>query len=202
VKNGYEIESAIIYPNSHAHYYTDAKGMLFKIIAEKKSNRVLGAQIIGEDGVDKRIDVIASAIAQKATFGDLQGLDLAYAPPYSPAVDPVIVAGYVLSNKSLGLLKGMPADELKRKLDSGERFTLLDVRDNEEYKKGHLPGAKHIPFNELRGRIGELDPDQEVIIYCLQGLRSYNAIRTLQGKGFTKVMNLDGGINMWRWNLE
>ncbi|MBI4618950.1 MAG: FAD-dependent oxidoreductase [Desulfobacterales bacterium] len=202
MKHGYEIERAIIYPNSHAHYYTDAKGMFFKIIAEKKSNRVLGAQIIGEDGVDKRIDVIASAIAQKATFGDLQGLDMAYAPPYSPAVDPVIVAGYVLSNKSLGLLKGMPADELKRKLDSGEKFTLLDVRDDEEYKKGHLPGAKHIPFNELRGRIGELDPDQEVIIYCLQGLRSYNAIRTLQGKGFTKVMNLDGGINMWRWKLE
>ena len=202
IKHGYEIERAIIYPNSHTHYYTDAKGMFFKIIAEKKSNRVLGAQIIGEDGVDKRIDVIASAIAQKATFGDLQGLDLAYAPPYSPAVDPVIVAGYVLSNKSLGLLKGMPADELKRKLDSGDRFTLLDVRDYEEYKKGHIPGAKHIPFNELRGRIGELDPDQEVIIYCLQGLRSYNAIRTLQGKGFTKVMNLDGGINMWRWNLE
>ncbi|KAF0123888.1 MAG: CoA-disulfide reductase [bacterium] len=202
IKHGYEIERAIIYPNSHTHYYTDAKGMFFKIIAEKKSNRVLGAQIIGEDGVDKRIDVIASAIAQKATFGDLQGLDLAYAPPYSPAVDPVIVAGYVLSNKSLGLLKGMPADELKRKLDSGDRFTLLDVRDYEEYKKGHIPGAKHIPFNELRGRIGELDPDQEVIIYCLQGLSSYNAIRTLQGKGFTKVMNLDGGINMWRWNLE
>lgn len=202
IKYGYEIERAIIYPNSHAHYYTDAKGMFFKIIAEKVSSRILGAQIIGEDGVDKRIDVIASAIAQKATFGDLQGLDLAYAPPYSPAVDPVIVAGYVLANKSSGLLKGMPADELKEKLDSGERFTLLDVRDNKEYKKGHLPGAKHIPFNELRGRIGELDPDQEVIVYCLQGLRSYNAVRTLQGEGFTKVMNLDGGVNMWRWNLE
>ncbi|MEW6614654.1 MAG: FAD-dependent oxidoreductase [Thermodesulfobacteriota bacterium] len=202
VKDGYEIERAIIYPNSHAHYYTDAHEMSFKIIAEKKSNRVLGAQIIGKSGVDKRIDVIASAVAQRATFGDLEGLDLAYAPPYSPAVDPVIVAGYVLSNKSLGLFKGMPADELKRKLDSGERFTLLDVRDDEEYKKGHLPGAKHIPFNELRGRIGELDPDQEVIIYCLQGLRSYNAIRVLHGKGFTKVMNLDGGINMWRWNLK
>lgn len=87
-------------------------------------------------------------------------------------------------------------------MDKAEKFTILDVRDDEEYKEGHLPGAINIPFNKLQERIGELTPDQEVIIYCLQGLRSYNAIRILQGKGFTKAMNLDGCINMWRWNLE
>ncbi|MFH1623831.1 MAG: FAD-dependent oxidoreductase [Pseudomonadota bacterium] len=200
-RHGYEIERAVIWPNSRAHYYSGAKDMLVKIIAEKRSYRVLGAQIIGENGVDERVDAIASAMAQGATFEDLQGLDLAYAPPYSPAIDPIIVAGNVLSNKSLGLLKGISAEDLKRKLDNGQEYTLLDVRDHEEYEKGHIPGAKLIPLGELRERLGELSRDQDVITYCLQGIRSYNALRILQGNGFTKTMNLDGGINMWRWHL-
>jgi NADPH-dependent 2,4-dienoyl-CoA reductase/sulfur reductase-like enzyme/rhodanese-related sulfurtransferase len=185
----------------HAHYFPGAKPVLIKLVAEEGSGRLLGAQVIGESGVDKRVDVLATAITARMSVFDLESLDLAYAPPFGSAQDPVNVAGFVAGHIARGEIATV-APELGPPL--GE--WLLDVRDSEEVVEwGRLAGARHIPLHELRRRVGELPGDVRIVTYCQKGQRGYLAACALEGLGFERVANLRGGFLQARlngWPLE
>ncbi len=184
----------------HAGYYPGAKGLRIKTVADRDTGRLLGAQVIGEKGVDKRIDVMATAIYNRMALEDLLQLDLAYAPPYSAARDPVIVAGAIGQNFYAGDWIPITPAELHNKIESREDFVLLDTRTARELKKtGIIPGAVHIPIDELRDRISHMDVDKETILYCAVGLRSYVGHRLLAMKGFKNVKTLTGGMNSWMY---
>jgi NADPH-dependent 2,4-dienoyl-CoA reductase/sulfur reductase-like enzyme/rhodanese-related sulfurtransferase len=187
----------------HAGYYPEAKDLQIKSVAQKENGRLLGAQIIGERGVDKRIDVMATAVFNGMTLEDLLQLDLAYAPPYSAARDPVIVAGALGQNFSVGDWNPLTPSELQQKLHDHGDLVLIDTRTRRELKEtGIIPGAIHIPIDDLRDRVKELDPDKETILYCAVGLRSYVGNRLLLMKGFKNVKTLTGGINSWMYPKE
>ncbi len=180
---------------SHASYYPGAQNMNIKLIFSPDDGKVLGAQIVGMDGADKRIDVLATAIRAGLTVFDLEELELAYAPPYSSAKDPVNMAGFVASNILKGDLVNIhwnEVDDLDR-----EKEVLLDVRDDEEVDMhAVINDAVHIPLNQLRKRLSELDKEKTYIIYCAMGLRGYIAYRMLIQHGF-KCKNLSGGYNIY-----
>jgi rhodanese-related sulfurtransferase len=188
-------EKSFTHSSSHAEYYPEALPLSVKLIFSPDSGKILGAQIVGYDGVDKRIDVIATAIRAGMTVYDLEKLELAYAPPYSSAKDPVNMAGYVASN----ILKGdsfiIHWHDIN-KLDS-EKSSLIDVRTAEEYSLGTIKEAKNISVDELRNRLSEIPQDREIIIFCQTGLRSYIACRILRQKGYRKVKNLSGGYKTY-----
>ena len=182
-----------VHPNSHATYYPGATPLSLKLIFDE-TGKVLGAQAVGFDGVDKRIDDIATVIRFKGTVIDLTEMELAYAPPYSSAKDPVNMAGYVAENVLLELTKVfLPKDLKSRDLSVTQ---LVDVRTEREHANGHIAGALLIPIDELRDRLDELDPKKEIWVYCQVGLRGYTASRILQQKGF-KVRNLTGGYKTY-----
>ncbi len=182
-----------VHPGSHAGYYPGAVSMSIKLLFHEDGT-ILGAQIVGVDGVDKRIDDIATVIHFKGTVTDLTELELAYAPPYSSAKDPVNMAGYTAENVLLGRVDVIaPPDLLSRDQSTTQ---LLDVRSETEHNNGHIPGSMLIPVDELRGRLDELDPSQEVWVYCQVGLRGYTASQILRQKGF-KVRNLTGGYKTY-----
>lgn len=178
-----------IHPVSHASYYPGSIQMTLKLIFDE-DGKVLGAQGVGYDGVDKRIDVIATAIRFGGTVTDLTELELSYAPPFSSAKDPVNMAGYVAENVLAGRVDILTAQELS--VYNKENTLLLDVRTELEFNNGHLEGAVNIPVDSLRERINELDQGKEILEYCQIGLRGYVASRILTQKGF-KVKNIDGG---------
>jgi rhodanese-related sulfurtransferase len=185
---------SVIHPLDHAEYYPGATAVHIKLIIEKKNGRILGAQIVGTHGVDKRIDVIATAIMAGMRVEDLEHLDLAYAPQFSSAKDPVVMAGFVASNTLRGETQTITCEELKSRLDRGDAIQLVDVRTRKEYEQGKIPGAQLIPVDELRDRLHELDPQAETVVYCKVGLRGYLATRILLQLGFNKVQNLTGGF--------
>ncbi|HEY8909437.1 MAG TPA: CoA-disulfide reductase [Desulfosporosinus sp.] len=178
-----------IHPTSHASYYPGALNLTLKLIFNEEG-KILGAQGVGYDGVDKRIDVIATVIRLGGTVTDLTELELCYAPPFSSAKDPVNMAGYVAENVIAGKVDVISAEQLKS-YDTANTF-LLDVRTEDEFKNGHLEGSVNIPVDSLRERIGELDKSKEILGYCQIGLRGYVASRILTQNGF-KVKNIDGG---------
>ena len=187
----------------HAGYYPGAETIQIKTIAERSSGRLLGSQIIGKQGVDKRIDVMATAIYNGMVQEDLLQLDLSYAPPYSSARDPVIVAGALGQNFQVGDWVPVTPAELHEKMNRGDDFILLDTRTAQELKNtGIIPGARHIHIDDLRGRMEELDPEKEIILYCAVGLRSYVGHRLLAMKGFKKLGTLTGGIASWTYVKE
>jgi NADPH-dependent 2,4-dienoyl-CoA reductase/sulfur reductase-like enzyme/rhodanese-related sulfurtransferase len=195
-KAGLSFFTSLTRDNNHAGYYPGAKIILLKIVAEEGTGRLLGAQALGEDGVDKRIDVLATAIAGGMTVFDLEDLDLAYAPPFGSANDPVNVAGYVAAHIVRGDVATASPEHWK---PEGE--LLLDVREpGEVAQMGLLPNAVQIPLNELRDRLGELPHDGKIVIYCQKGLRGYLAACTLQGHGFKNVKNLRGGFAQAKLN--
>ncbi len=184
---------------SHAGYYPGAFPLSLKMIFDPKNRRVLGAQIVGWEGVDKRIDVLASVIRMGGTIDDLMELELAYAPPYSSAKDPVNMAGFVAENMLNGLVKNINWNELDQYPDA----VLLDVRDPEEEELGAMPGSVLLPVNELRKRLGELDKEKTYIVFCATGVRAYVASRMMTQAGFGNVLNLAGGFSTWQpamWN--
>lgn len=183
-----------IHPSSHATYYPGAATITLKLIFDDEG-KILGAQSFGADGVDKRIDVIATVQRLKGTVHDLTELELAYAPPYSSAKDPVNMAGYLAENVLTGKLKVFTLEDLPS--FDPEKAILLDVRTSMEYRWGHLDGAINIPVDDLRERVQELDPSKEIWIYCEVGLRGYIAARILSQKGF-EVKNMSGGIHTYR----
>lgn len=203
VSEGFSALVTYVVAGDHAGYYPEAKDLQIKSVAHKESGRLLGAQIIGEKGVDKRIDVMATAVFNGMTLEDLLQLDLAYAPPYSAARDPVIVAGALGQNFFVGDWSPVTPAELQQKIQGNRDLVLIDTREERELQeKGIIPGAIHIPIDDLRGRVKELDPDKETILYCAVGLRSYVGNRLLLMKGFKNVKTLTGGINGWIYPKE
>ena len=195
---GIAYEKTVTFSASHATYYPGSTDMTIKVLYEKDCGRVLGAQIVGFEGVDKRIDVLATAIRAGMTGGDLAELDLAYAPPYSSAKDPVNMAGFVWENIHRGLVRQFHWDQVAALPRDGS-VTLLDTRTEKEYAGGHIPGAINIPLDSLRERLGELDRAKPVYVNCYSGLRSYLACRILSGNGFA-CYNLSGGYRFYALN--
>ena len=193
-KAGISVDTVILSPMSHAGYYPGGKVMTMKVVFEKETYRLLGAQIVGYDGVDKRIDVLATAIHAGMKATELRDLDLAYAPPYSSAKDPVNMAGFMIDNISKGLkqwhLEDAPA------LPRDGSVTLLDTRTVGEFQRGHIEGFQNIPVDELRERIHEIPPGKPVYVICQSGLRSYIATRILEGYGF-EAYNFAGGFRFY-----
>ncbi len=193
---GLDYDKVVLSPNSHATYYPGARTMTMKVLFEKETLRILGAQIVGYEGVDKRIDVLATAIRARMTGRDLAELELAYAPPYSSAKDPVNMAGYMICNLADGLVKQFHYDEVAALPRDGS-VTLLDTRTVREYSRGHIEGFVNIPVDELRERIGEIPPGKSVYVICQSGLRSYIACRILSGHGFD-CYNFSGGFGFYK----
>ena len=189
---GIDADAVILSPANHATYYPGAETMTLKVVFDREGGRVLGAQAIGRGGVDKRIDVIAVAIRARMTAADLTELDLAYAPPYSSAKDPVNMAGFMIQNILEGIVDQITWDEALRLAAEGDGVALLDTRTVGENTRGGIEGASHIPVDELRGRLGELPRDKRLLAFCASGLRSYVACRILSQHGFT-CANIAGG---------
>lgn len=191
---GLDYDKVYTYSQSHASYYPGGHGISIKTLYEKGTGKILGAQLVGYDGVDKRCDVIATAIRAGMTAYDLTELELCYAPPFGSAKDPVNFVGYVIENTLTGKVKNFFWNDVE-KLPRDGSVTLLDVRTPSEREMGHIPGFIHIPLDELRQRAGELPQDKPVYIHCHSGLRSYLACRMLTGLGYD-CYNLSGG---WRF---
>ena len=193
-KSGLDVDTVILSPMSHAGYYPGGKLMTLKVVFEKETYRLLGAQIVGYEGVDKRIDVLATAIHAGLKATQLKDLDLAYAPPYSSAKDPVNMAGFIIDNISRGLKQWHLSDAADLPRDGS--VTLLDTRTEGEYRRGHIEGFRNIPVDELRARIGEIEAGKPVYVICQSGLRSYIATRILEGYGF-EAYNFVGGFRFY-----
>ena len=192
---GIDYDKVYLAPMSHAGYYPDGKIMSMKIIFEKGTYKLLGAQITGYEGVDKRIDVLATAINAGLSALSLKDLDLAYAPPYSSAKDPVNMAGFMIDNIVEGKMKQFFWDEIDQLPRDGS-VILLDSRTEWEYNNGHADGFINIPLDELRSRLDELEEGKKVYIHCQTGLRSYIGCRILEQNGF-ECYNLSGGYRLY-----
>ena len=194
-KSSLDAEAVILSPMSHAGYYPGGRVMTMKVVFEKGTDRLLGAQIVGYEGVDKRIDVLATAIHAGLKAAQLKELDLAYAPPYSSAKDPVNMAGFMIENIAKGILKQWRLEDAA-KLPRDGSVTLLDTRTRGEYARGHIEGFRNIPVDELRDRLDEVEQGKPVYVICQSGLRSYIASRILEGNGY-EAYNFAGGFRFY-----
>ena len=196
---GIEYEKVILCPASHASYYPGGQSMVMKVLFEPTSGRLLGAQIIGREGVDKRLDVLATALQAGMRVTALKELDLAYAPPFSSAKDPVNMAGFISENVLTGKVHQFFVEDLPC-LQRDDGVTLLDVRTDGEYRRGHAPGFEtHIPLDSLRDNLHLLDKERPVYVMCQSGLRSYIACRILSQNGF-ECFNFAGGYGFYEAN--
>ncbi len=200
---GYEPVISIVPAAEHATYYPGARDILVKIVADRSSGKLLGGQVVGPGDVTKRIDVLAAALSFGATVDDLSNFDLAYAPPYNSAMDPLHDAANVIRNKLSGMAKCSSMQEVKDKLDKDDNFVLLDVRSQLEYNTQRIEAGqvRLIPLPELRRKLDELSPDDEIIIYCLTSIRAYQAQRILDGAGFKNVKFMDGSLSAWPYDM-
>ncbi|MBA4387473.1 MAG: CoA-disulfide reductase [Verrucomicrobia bacterium] len=189
LRQGAACEKIYVHSNSHAAYYPGAETLTIKLLFDPSSGRILGAQVVGADGVDKRIDVLATALRAGMTVFDLENLELAYAPPYGSAKDPVNYAGFVAANVVRGDMRIWHAADAAK---AGADRMLLDVRTPGEFRNGTIAGATNIPVEDLRRRIGELPKDRELLVFCQVGLRGYLACRILSQNGLA-CRNLTGG---------
>ncbi|UOF92018.1 FAD-dependent oxidoreductase [Fodinisporobacter ferrooxydans] len=196
IREGMDYRVTYNYHGNHAAYYPGSEGMMIKLIAEQQTGRILGAQIVGGAGVDKRIDVLATAIYGHMTVEDLEHLDLAYAPPFGAAKDPIIMAGMTHANlyraEGNAYTPAQVAEQMEKK-----DIQIVDVRNEDEWAVGMIPGAIGIPLPMLRARLNELDPAKETVVYCRSGQRSYFASRILMQNGFQNLKNLMGGYLGW-----
>jgi CoA-disulfide reductase len=192
---GLDYDKSFTFSVNHASYYPGASNMAIKTIFEKKSGRILGAQIVGSEGVDKRCDVLATAIRAGMTALDLTRLDLCYAPPYGSAKDPVNMVGYVIENLLSGIVKSFHWHDVE-KLPRDGSVTLIDTRTRTEYEHGHIDGFINMPIDSIRSRISELDKTKPVYVTCRVGLRGYIAARILSQNGFD-AYNLSGGYRLY-----
>ena len=181
------------HPGSHAGYYPGASTMAIKLIFDPKSGEIFGGQAIGRDGIDKRIDVIATAIRSKITAPELADLELAYAPPYGSAKDPINMLGYIAENIISGLTQSAQWNEIDKYLEAG--YILLDVRNEDEFARGVIPGSINIPLDQLRERHSEIKA-KKVLITCQVGQRGHSATLLMKNLGYAAV-NLDGGYHLW-----
>ena len=194
-KQNLNYEKVFLYSASHASYYPGAVNMSIKVLFDKNNGKILGAQIVGFEGSDKRCDVLASVIRMGGTYEDLTKLELCYAPPFSSAKDPVNMAGYVIENIMTGKVKQFHWHDVAS-LQKRDEVQRLDVRTVIEYENGHIEGFKNIPLDELRNHIDEIDKNKPVYVHCQSGLRSYVACRILTQRGFD-CYNLAGGYRLY-----
>lgn len=194
-KAGLSVDKVILSPMSHAGYYPGGKVMTMKVVFEKETYRLLGAQIVGYEGVDKRIDVLATAIRAGMKATDLNELDLAYAPPYSSAKDPVNMAGFMIENIASGQLKQFHLEDIND-LPLDGSVTLLDARTEGEFSRGHVTGFINIPVDQLRENLNKLPKDKPVYVMCQSGLQSYIACCILKGEGYD-AYNFSGGYRFY-----
>lgn len=194
LQKGTDFQSILITQNSHAGYYPGAVPMVLKLLFSMDGKKLFGAQIVGRDGVDKRIDTIAVTIRLGGGVTELKELELAYAPPYSSAKDPVNMAGFVAENVLNSLVRFSTWDVVESDPDA----VLLDVREDAELLAFSLPNAKHIPLGQLRTRLHELDKDRRIVVFCAIGVRSYNAARILMQNGFADVLLYPGGTRFYQ----
>ena len=201
---GYEAVSCLIPGADRPHYYPGAQQIIVKLIADAKTRKVLGSQIIGPGEAAKRIDILATALSMGATIDQVANLDLAYAPPYSEALDNVIHAANVLRNILDGVTRKVTAAEVKARLDSGEDFVLLDVRSPQEYEAVRIedPRVKLLPLGKVRSSLASLPKDKPIVTFCKVSLRGYEAERILSGAGFPDVAFMEGGIATWPYELK
>lgn len=197
---GISYDRVVLSPASHAGYYPGAKTMTMKVVYERDTLKILGAQILGQEGVDKRLDVLATAISAGMKADGLKDLDLAYAPPYSSAKDPVNMAGFMIENISAGKVKQFHWDEVAGLPVDGS-VTLLDTRTPDEYAHGHVDGFVNIPVDELRERLSEIDRSKPLYVMCQSGLRSYIACRILSQEGYD-CYNFSGGYRFYSSVLQ
>lgn len=193
---GIRYDKTVTFSASHATYYPGATNMTVKTLFDPETGRILGAQIVGFDGVDKRIDVMAAVVRNGGTAQDLAELELSYAPPFSSAKDPVNMAGFVVENLRGGLVRQFHWHDVAALLHNSA-ITLLDVRTQEEFNRDHLPGAVNLPLDSLREHLHELEREKPVCVICQSGLRSYVACRILSGCGFS-CSHLSGGYRFYR----
>lgn len=202
-EEGFDVISVIVPSNDKAHYYPNSKNVILKLIGDKKTGRILGAQGIGEGTVDKFIDIIASFIYLGGTVDQLSKVDLAYSPPYSMALSSVIVTANVLKNKIQGKLYGINPKELHERIKKKDNnILLIDVRTEPEFIIGAIPGSINIPLNELMEKVDSLDKEKEIILICGLGRRAYQAYTRLKSLGFKNIKILDGGIKAYPFELE
>ncbi len=206
LSEGLDFFVSLTHSPDHATYFPGGTMMAVKLVVERGSGRLLGAQVAGGAGVDKRLDVFATAIAAKLTVDQLGELDLAYAPPFSSARDPAQMAGMVAANLNAGAVEAITPAELRELQAAGDRqLRIIDVRTPEEHARGSIPGAVLMPLDQLRGRLQELegfDPNGLTVIHCRSGQRSYVAARLLEQRGFRNVRNLAGGYLSYLADLD
>jgi NADPH-dependent 2,4-dienoyl-CoA reductase/sulfur reductase-like enzyme/rhodanese-related sulfurtransferase len=200
---GYEVLTALVPADEHASYYPGSRNLILKLTAEKSTGKILGGEMTGPGDIGKRIDVLATAISLGATVTGLANLDLAYAPPFNSAMDPLHNAANVIRNKQAGLARSITPETVKNKIENGERFVLLDVRNLDEWEAYRIEAGqtRFLPLPELRRRCEELDKNDEIITLCLTSIRAYQAQRILDGAGFTNVKFMDGSIRAWPYDL-
>jgi len=200
---GYDVVTSIVPSYEHATYYPKGKEILVKLVAEKSRNRLLGGQVVGPGEAAKRVDVLTTALAFGASVDALANLDLAYAPPYNRALDPLHNAANVIRNKQSGLARALTPMEVKNKMDNGDNFILLDVRSPGEEQTNQLEAKqiKLLPLRELRARLDELPTDAEIVTFCRTSVRAYQAQRILDGAGFKNVTFMDGSIAAWPYEI-
>jgi len=197
VESGYNTVTTLTPGLDRAHFMPDAGMIIVKLIADGDARKLLGMQAIGPGEAAKRVDVAATAITAGMTLDQISALDLCYAPSYSDALDNIHTACNVMKNKLDGHMAGIPPVEVRRRLEAGERIVLLDVRTHAEFDDARIDGSTHIPLGALRGRLGELPRDREIITFSRVSLSAYEAAIILKANGFGNVKVMDGGILMW-----
>jgi NADPH-dependent 2,4-dienoyl-CoA reductase/sulfur reductase-like enzyme/rhodanese-related sulfurtransferase len=199
---GEPLVMAIVPQQDRAHYYPGHQTIITKLIADSKSGRLLGFQIVGPGEAAKRADVLVTAMTFGATLKQIADLDLSYAPPFNTAIDAAAHAANVARNKAEGTAESLLPSEVEEKLQHGDDFVLLDVRTPGEFAKKHIPGkqVKLIPVGDLRQRLSDLPKDKEIVTYCAAGVRAYEAARILKGAGIKDVKFMDGSMTIWTYD--
>lgn len=203
-KAGYDVITSLVPGYEHATYYPKGKEIMVKLVAERANGRLLGGQVVGPGDTAKRIDVLATALTFSATVDDLANTDLAYAPPYNSALDPLHNAANVIRNKQSGYARALTPVEVQNKLQSGDDFILLDVRSPGEWEAYRIeaPQSRLLPLRELRQKLDKLPKDAEIITFCQTSVRAYQAQRILDGAGFKDVKFMDGSIAAWPYEIS
>ncbi len=200
---GFEVVTTLVPSSDLPHYYPSSKALLLKLIADRKTRKILGLQAVGPGEIVKRIDVLATSLHFGATIDDLPEIDLGYAPPYSTAIDIAAHAANILRNKIDGVALSETPMEIKSRAEKGESFVWLDVRSAQEYARKRIedPRVRHLPLGELREKAGELPKEKKIVTLCKAGLRAYEAQTILRGAGFRDVRFMDGGVEAWPYEI-
>jgi NADPH-dependent 2,4-dienoyl-CoA reductase/sulfur reductase-like enzyme/rhodanese-related sulfurtransferase len=201
---GFQVESALWTGPDKPHYMPDSGPIAIKLVASKRNRDLLGAQVLGTGDAAKRLDVATAAVHFKANLDDIGAIDISYAPPFSPPIDPLITASHVLTNKMDGLANGLLPLQAKEIMDSQKDIVLLDVRTPQEFSAMRMPDDRvvHIPLGQLRDRLDELPKDKDILAFCKVSMRGYEAQRILQDAGFDRVWFIEGGLLGWPFELE